>query len=356
MFVNKSIKHSIAHLLDCSGFIFFVVTALTMFCPSLTSAATCIMSRCSGDGSVLWSTCGGLTGCVFVSEEYGGETSGCDDGNENYDYMDELYECTSTFNVTPGSGGNGTIAPATVQTVNAGSTTAFTLTPNNGYRISSVTGTCGGSLSGNVYTTSIVNANCTVLANFALNTYNVTPSATAGGTITPNTVQTINAGSTTTFTIAANANYHVTSVSGCGGSLVGDTYTTGAINSNCSVTATFASNLCTPAGAITWTDPAIVAGVTPIKKIHIDELRTQINNRRTNAGLGACTWTDSSVVQGVTPYKKAHFDEMRTCLNAVYTACGQAVPTWSDGTITQQVTPIKRIHLIELRDFTQSSP
>ncbi|MCL2871925.1 MAG: hypothetical protein FWF41_02920 [Betaproteobacteria bacterium] len=44
----------------------------------------------------------------------------------------------------------------------------YTVTPNAGYTLSSVGGTCGGTLSGNTYTTKIVTANCTVAASFAL--------------------------------------------------------------------------------------------------------------------------------------------------------------------------------------------
>jgi subtilase family serine protease len=43
----------------------------------------------------------------------------------------------------------------------------FTLNPKSGYSIASVGGTCGGTLSGNIYITNPVTANCTVVATFA---------------------------------------------------------------------------------------------------------------------------------------------------------------------------------------------
>lgn len=71
-------------------------------------------------------------------------------------------------------------------------------------------------------------------------TFTVTPSAGAGGTISPNTAQTVNSGSTTAFTVTPNSG-HTASVGGtCGGSLVGTTYTTAAIAADCTVAATFA--------------------------------------------------------------------------------------------------------------------
>jgi hypothetical protein len=154
-----------------------------------------------------------------------------------------------THTVTPSvSGGNGTITPSTPQTVNHGSTTAFTLTPSANFHVANVAGTCGGNLVGNTYTTNAVNADCSVIASFAIDTHTVTPSVSGGnGTITPSTPQTVNHGSTTAFTLAPNANYHIGTVTGsCGGSLVGNTYTTNAVNADCTVIASFAVDIHAP--------------------------------------------------------------------------------------------------------------
>ncbi len=69
--------------------------------------------------------------------------------------------------------------------------------------------------------------------------YTVTPSAGTGGSISPNTAQVIAANGTTSFTVTANSGYLIASVTGCGGTLVSSTYTTGAITANCAVTASF---------------------------------------------------------------------------------------------------------------------
>ncbi|MEO7199569.1 MAG: S8 family serine peptidase, partial [Dokdonella sp.] len=74
-----------------------------------------------------------------------------------------------THTVTPSVGTpSGTISPATAQTVNDGSTTSFTLAADAGFHVDNVGGTCGGSLAGNVFTTAAVTADCTVIANFAV--------------------------------------------------------------------------------------------------------------------------------------------------------------------------------------------
>ncbi|HEY6942656.1 InlB B-repeat-containing protein [Dokdonella sp.] len=148
-----------------------------------------------------------------------------------------------THTVTPSvSGGNGTIAPSTPQTVDHGATTVFTLSPSANYHVAAVTGTCGGTLVGTTYTTNAVIADCTVIASFAIDTHTVTPSVSGGnGTISPSTPQTVDHGATTVFTLSPSANYHVAAVTGtCGGTLVGTTYTTNAVIVDCSVIASFA--------------------------------------------------------------------------------------------------------------------
>lgn len=69
--------------------------------------------------------------------------------------------------VTPSAGANGTITPATVQNVNQGAAATFTVTPEPGYA-ASVSGTCGGTLAGNLYTTNAITTSCTVIASFSL--------------------------------------------------------------------------------------------------------------------------------------------------------------------------------------------
>lgn len=77
---------------------------------------------------------------------------------------------TTTYRVTPAAGTGGSISPSDVQTVSAGGTLTFTATASSGYQLSGFTGSCGGSRSGNQYTTAAVNSNCTVTATFSATT------------------------------------------------------------------------------------------------------------------------------------------------------------------------------------------
>ncbi len=203
---------------------------------------------------------------------------------------------TLGYVVTPGAGAHGAISPAGVRTVSLGAQQVFTVTPDTGYS-ASVGGSCGGNLNGNTYITLPVTANCSVSVTFALNpvdgvcggdngqtllaaptnlcsvgtpssvsgsghpwtwtcgganggqsatcsaqlqTWTVTPSAGSNGSISPNAPQTVDNGATTSFTLTPAAGFAIASVTGCGGSLVGNVYTTGAITADCAVTATFA--------------------------------------------------------------------------------------------------------------------
>ena len=69
--------------------------------------------------------------------------------------------------------------------------------------------------------------------------YNVTPTAGAGGSISPGTAQAVTYNASTSFTVTPSSGYGISTVSGCGGNLAGNTYTTGAVTTNCTVSASF---------------------------------------------------------------------------------------------------------------------
>ena len=77
--------------------------------------------------------------------------------------------------------------------------------------------------------------------NTTSTSYTVTANAGAGGSISPETA-TVDSGSTTSFTVAPDSGYSVNTVTGCGGTLVDATFTTGAITADCTVTASFVSD------------------------------------------------------------------------------------------------------------------
>ena len=96
-------------------------------------------------------------------------------------------------------------------------------------------------------------------------TYAVDSSAGAGGSIS--SAQTVDEGGTASFTVTPDTGFIIDSVSGCSGSLTGNTYTTGPITADCSVTATFTERVLNavsalfPTNGANWND--YVAGSDP---------------------------------------------------------------------------------------------
>jgi len=110
-----------------------------------------------------------------------------------------------TYTVTPSAGSGGTISPSGVQTVNCGGNQTFTATPNSCQEVNQwlVNGSVV-QTGGTTYTVSNVQANTTINVTFKIKTYTVTPSAGSGGTISPNSLQTVDCGSSKSFTAFPN--------------------------------------------------------------------------------------------------------------------------------------------------------
>ena len=144
-----------------------------------------------------------------------------------------------TFTITPSAGPGGGISPNTAQTIASNGTATFTVTPETGYHVTAVTG-CNGALYGNIFTTGPITSNCNVAAEFSIDTFTISTNAGMNGSVscTPSIVP-YNSGSICTIT--ANAGSHVT-VTGCNGTLTGNTYSIAAVQSDCTIFATFANS------------------------------------------------------------------------------------------------------------------
>lgn len=150
--------------------------------------------------------------------------------------------------VTPAAGANGSLSPATPQSVREGETARFTIQPDAGYRLDAIGG-CGGSMQGADYVTGPVTADCTVDASFVADpnapTFVVTTAVSTGtpmsGSLSPAGPQTVRFGQRISFALLPSTGYYVSAASGCNGTLNGDVYTTGPIAADCTVTAEFVS-------------------------------------------------------------------------------------------------------------------
>ncbi|MDH5445715.1 MAG: hypothetical protein OEY52_09175, partial [Gammaproteobacteria bacterium] len=148
---------------------------------------------------------------------------------------------TPTHTVSTSVGIGGSINPESAS-VTEGESTQLSITPDEGYLISSASG-CEGTLSGNTYTTGEITANCTVEVSFSLIQLTITTSAGDNGSISPSS-PTVDWGSSTNIEITPNAGYAIASYSNsCGGTPTGDDFSSISINTtltaDCSVSASF---------------------------------------------------------------------------------------------------------------------
>jgi hypothetical protein len=176
----------------------------------------------------------------------------------------------STYTITSSSGAGGSISPNTIQTVDAGASKAFTIIPTSGYRIADVKvdGVSIGAVPGYVFTN--LTANHTIAASFdpiPANAYTVTPSAGAGGSISPATVQTVSHGSASpAFTITPASGYRVADVLVDGVSVGAvTTYTFSNVTANHAIAASFAANAPVVPTPVTLSTTTKLSGPASIK-------------------------------------------------------------------------------------------
>ena len=149
----------------------------------------------------------------------------------------------TSYMITPSAGAGGIIAPATIQYVATGSDSAtFTITPSTGYHIADVTvdGVSVGAVAAYKFTNVVFDH--TIAATFAINTYTITPSAGANGSVASSAPQTVNHGADSgAFAIAPSIGYHIADVKVDGVSVGAvSTYTFTNVTANHTIAATFA--------------------------------------------------------------------------------------------------------------------
>lgn len=185
-----------------------------------------------------------------------GQVAGCEGTLTNnsfaFDAVTEDCELTanftpSTYTVTGEATGPGTISPVS-QTTEFGDTASFTLVANTSAGLADVVATgCTGTLSANVYTTGQISSDCTVTAEFR-NLYTITATAGTGGSISPTTAEALE-GEAKAFDLTPETGFETDTVTGCNGTLTGNSYITGAITTDCQISATFTES---PLPAAVW--------------------------------------------------------------------------------------------------------
>lgn len=150
-----------------------------------------------------------------------------------------------TISLEAGEGGQ--FSPAEMSVPDGGSATFAVLT-DLGYEIDTVTG-CDGTLEGATFTTGTVTEHCTVTATFRFVGFAVVAGSTEGGQISP-AFALVGPAATQTFRLTAGAGHRILSVSGCGGTLSGTTYSVTGVTGPCEIQASFERIPYTVRGAV----------------------------------------------------------------------------------------------------------
>lgn len=169
------------------------------------------------------------------------------------------------YTITPTAGANGSMNPSVATVVPFGADQSFTMTPDPGYHVADVQvdASSVGAVTG--YTFNSVIANHTISTTFAINTYTITASAGANGSVSPPGVTTLNYNGSQAYTITPNAGYHVVDVVVDGGSVGAVTsYNFAGVITNHTISATFAINTYTITASAGSNGSIAPSGVTTL--------------------------------------------------------------------------------------------
>jgi hypothetical protein len=211
-----------------------------------------------------------------------------------------------TYGMTASAGANGSISPTGTTSVNAGSNQSYTITPATGYHVLDVL--VDGSSVGAVtsYTFSNVLAAHTIAATFDINTYTLTASAGANGTVSPSGATTVSYGGSQAYVITPDLGFHVSDVQVDGSSVgAGTGYTFSNVTASHTLAASFAINTytvsisggsggaVTPSGAQTVSyGSALHVDITPTAGHHVVDVLVD------GSSVGAVTSYDFSNLTG----------------------------------------------------------
>jgi YVTN family beta-propeller protein len=276
----------------------------------------------------------------------------------------------STYSVTVTQSDNGQILPGT-SSVNFGDTPTYTITPNSGYHIASIS--VNGepvtviNSAGQEYQFSEVSDNGSISASFAINTYAITVTQADHGTISPETT-TVNYGSNQEFTFTPATGYHIADVLMNGTSVLNNVengaYTVSNVTGTTTLTATYAIN--TYAITVTQADHGTISPetttvnygdsqqftITPRMGYHISSLVVD-----GSAVTVASTYTFSNVQDDHSISASFTTDT----LTAIVTTTCETYPVGIDGNVTTEqfsnmtITPYQDTKITSV-DFTLTGP
>ena len=253
----------------------------------------------------------------------------------NTNVVAEFEENPTTYTLSIQATGNGTVSydntavknKTTTFTVNEGTSATITLTPDDGYRVKSLTMNSTdvkASISNNQYTISNITSNTTVVAEFEAippTTYTLSIQATGNGTVSYGNTSvrgktstfTVNKGTSATISLTPDEGYQVKSLTvndtDVKASISNNQYTISSINANTNVVAEFE--------AISGNEPyAVLSEDKTVLTFYYD------NQKGTRGGLnvGPFNHQDERTWKGISVTKIVFDDSFATCTSLTSTA------------------------------------
>ena len=154
----------------------------------------------------------------------------------------------TTFTITPSANTGCTITPNTVETISSGlNSSLYSFSAATGYTLNGYSIDGGPVIAGSSYTFINVTSNHTIQGICTINTFTITASSGANGSVTPSGVTTKDYGTSQLYTITPSLGYHITDVLVDTLSIgITGTYTFTDIQANHTISATFATNYVPP--------------------------------------------------------------------------------------------------------------
>lgn len=101
--------------------------------------------------------------------------------------------------------------------------------------------------------------------------------------------------------------------------------------------------------------PDVVTSGETIRAARLSALRSDANRLLAVCGDPPASWTDDPIERGVTPMKAIHVTELRTAIEDAYRACSRTPPTWTDDPLVRSETPVRAVHFNEMRTALQAA-
>ncbi|MFI5252140.1 MAG: T9SS type A sorting domain-containing protein, partial [Bacteroidota bacterium] len=242
----------------------------------------------------------------------------------------------NVFTITASAGSNGTITPSGAVSVNYNTSQHFSIAPATGYHVDSLIIDGSPITSDTQYTFTGVTANHTIRVHFAINQFIITAIAETHGIITPSGSVKVDSGASQSFTIIANAGYHIDSVIVDGtnqGAISSWTFTS--VKATHTIHAYFSINqftitaiaeahgIITPSGSVKVDSGASQSfTITSNSGYHIDSVIVDGNNKK-----AVSSWTFTNVKAPHTIH--AYFSINQFTITAIAEAHGVITPSGS---------------------------